>query len=71
MLEFNQLGEKTYPRSDEVVRTYHEVDNRVNDHATGLQIAWSEKDKKLDDMIRSRAHAVRSGLVPPKQSGRT
>ena len=66
-----QIGEKVYPRSDEVVRTYHEVDNRVNDHATGEQIAWSEKDKKLDDLIRSRAHAVRRGLVPPKQSGRT
>ena len=66
-----QIGETTYPRSNEVVRTYHEADNRVTDHATGEQIAWSEKDKKLDDMIRSRAHAVATGLVPPKQSGRT
>ena len=66
-----QIGETTYPRSDEVVRTYHEADNRVTDHASGMQIAWSELDKKTDDLIRSRAHAVRVGLVPPKQSGRT
>lgn len=66
-----QIGEAVYPRSDEIVRTYHEADNRITDHATGIQVAWSELDKKLDDMVRSRAHAVRSGLVPVKQSGRT
>lgn len=65
-----QIGETTYPRSDEVVRTYHEADNRVTDHASGDQIAWSELDKKMGDMVRSRAAAVRAGLVPPKKSGR-
>lgn len=66
-----QIGETVYPRSDEIVRTYHEADNRVTDHASGEQIAHSELDKKLDDLVRSRAHAVRSGLAPAKQSGRT
>lgn len=56
-----QIGEETYPRSDEVVRTYHEADNRVTDHASGEQIAWSELDKKMGDMIRSRAHALALG----------
>lgn len=66
-----QIGETVYPRSNEVVRTYHEADNRVTDHASGEQMAWTELDKRLDDMVRSRAHAVANGLAPPKQSGRT
>ena len=65
-----QIGETEYPRSGEVVRTYHEADNRVTDHASGEQMAWTDLDKKLGDMIRSRAHAVGTGLTLPKQSGR-
>lgn len=65
-----QMGEVEYPRSDDVIRTYHEADNRVLDHASGEQIAWSELDKKMDLMVRSRARAVALGIVPPKSSGR-
>lgn len=63
-----QIGEADYPRSDEVVRTYHEADNRVTDHASGEVIAWSELDKRLGDLIEAR---VRAGAVVGKRSGRT
>ena len=62
-----QIGEAHYPRSDEVVRTYHEADNRVTDHASGEVIAWSELDKRLGDLIEAR---VRAGAVVGKRSGR-
>jgi len=61
-----QIGETEYPRSDEVIRTYHEADNRVIDHASGAQIAWSELDKRFGDMIEARACAGASD----KRSGR-
>lgn len=61
-----QIGEQTYPRSSEVVRTYHEADNRVMDHASGEQIAWSEMDKRIGDLIEARARVGATG----KQSGR-
>jgi hypothetical protein len=49
------------------VRTYHEPDNRVTDHASGMQIAYSELEKRLDDLIVARAWAGAAG----KRSGRT
>lgn len=63
-----QIGETTYPRSHEVVRTYHEADNRVTDHASGAQIAWSELEsaKRFGYLIESRARVGATG----KQSGR-
>ena len=61
-----QIGEQTYPRFGEVVRTYHEADNRVVDHASGEQIAWAELDKRFGDMIEARARAGATG----KKSGR-
>lgn len=61
-----QIGEQTYPRSDEVVRTYHEADNRVTDHASGEQIAWTELDKRFGEMIEARARVGATG----KRSGR-
>jgi protein subunit release factor A len=61
-----QIGEGDYPRSDELVRTYHEADNRVTDHASGAQMAWSELDKRFGDMIEARARAGVTG----KKSGR-
>lgn len=61
-----QIGETVYPRSNEVVRTYHEADNRVTDHASGEQMAWSELDKRFGDMIEARARVGATG----KQSGR-
>lgn len=62
-----QIGEQTYPRSNEVVRTYHEADNRVTDHASGEQMSWSELEKRFGDMIEARARTGATG----KQSGRT
>ena len=61
-----QIGERTYPRSNEIVRTYHEPDNRVTDHASSEQIAWSELDKRLGDLIEARAKVGQSS----KRSGR-
>lgn len=41
-------------RSDEIIRTYHEADNRVKDHASGLTMAWTELDKKFGDLVEAR-----------------
>lgn len=62
-----QIGATEYPRSDEVIRTYHEVDNRVVDHASGETIAWSELDKQFGAMIEARA---RAGVTGQRKSGR-
>jgi protein subunit release factor A len=45
----------------ERVRTYHEADNRVTDHASGLQDTYiSVMDKGgIEDMIDARAKAMR------------
>lgn len=55
-----QIGEKTYPRNDEVVRSYNIVDNRVIDHASGLEMSWSEMEKKFDEMVNVRARCIRN-----------
>ena len=44
--------------SDETIRTYHFADNRVLDHASRLQIAASEIEKKFGDMIAARRAAL-------------
>lgn len=69
-----QIGETVYPRSNEVVRTYHEVDNRVLDHASGEQMAWSELEKRFGDMVEARVRAkMTDGCTdaPSRQSGRS
>lgn len=45
----------------ERIRTYHESDNRVTDHASGLQDSWTNVMIKgnLDVMITARAQATR------------
>ena len=45
--------------SNEVIRTYNAVDNRVKDHASGLQMSWKEVVEKpnLEPMIEARARA--------------
>lgn len=55
-----QIGEVDYPRNYETIRTYHEADNWVLDHASGHRFSWTELDKKFDEMItaRARAHAL-------------
>lgn len=46
---------------DERIRTYHEADNRVTDHASGLQETYSYVMEKggIDDMIEARAKVMR------------
>lgn len=45
----------------ERIRTYHEADNRVTDHASGLQDTWTNIIEKsnLEPMIEARAKALR------------
>lgn len=45
-----------YRAPDAYVRTYHQPDNRVRDHASGLQQSWSEvvENLRLDDQIEAR-----------------
>lgn len=40
--------------SNEVVRTYHEKDNRVTDHASGLKQSYTEVEKDITQMVESR-----------------
>lgn len=68
----SQIGETTYPRSNELVRTYHEVDNRVLDHASGERESFSralDDPDAIDRLMRARASAERKGLRP-RTSGR-
>jgi peptide chain release factor 1 len=63
---FNKLGlkikeyytdfySKNRVKSTETIRTYHEVDNRVTDHLTGLQMPYKiAMDKGIDKMIETR-----------------
>lgn len=57
-----QIGETKVYRSDETIRTYHEADNRVTDHASGVKIAYSELDKKFGVLIDARLMAQAAGL---------
>ena len=43
--------------SNETVRTYHFVDNRVVDHASGFKITAGELDKRFGDLIDARQQA--------------
>ena len=48
----NNIREK-YPISDEIVRTYHMVDNCVKDHRTNIEMSYDDfvKNDGLDKMI--------------------
>lgn len=63
LLVRHYLGEERkarYPAPDEVVRTYHEPDNRVVDHASGLQREYGRVVGKRDieEMIEARRNAL-------------
>jgi protein subunit release factor A len=62
-----QIGETEYPRSNELVRTYHAEDNWVKDHSSGHRISWSELEKRFDELVVARA---RAGADEGHQSGR-
>lgn len=60
--------------SNELVRTYREVDDRVVDHATGTQASYKETvvNGDMDDMIDERSKAVLTdNRNDPIFSGRT
>lgn len=40
--------------NDEIIRTYHEQDNRVKDHSSGYVETYTEVDKNITNMINSR-----------------
>lgn len=46
--------QKVIEKSQEVIRTYNIPDNRVKDHATGLQQSWDEVSGDLSKMIDTR-----------------
>jgi protein subunit release factor A len=52
--------DKQKPRvvGGERVRTYHEADNRVTDHASGLVVPFRSLDKRFGDLIRARHEKV-------------
>lgn len=56
-LHFQERVRPKPPISTEVVRTYHAVDNRVNDHASGEQCAFSQLSTKFDALIMARARS--------------
>jgi protein subunit release factor A len=50
-----QIDSAEYPRSNELVRTYHVVDNEVRDHSTGITVSWDQIEKHFDDLVQARA----------------
>lgn len=49
-----------YGAGDDVVRTYHEPDNRVTDHASGKRLTYREVVDKvdIDEMVLARREAM-------------
>jgi len=47
-------------KSTETIRTYHAVENRVKDHASGLMQSYDEVMKDVSEMINARLHAKQS-----------
>jgi protein subunit release factor A len=47
-------------KAKETIRTYHEPDNRVKDHASGLVRTYKEVvvDGDIEDMVEARKNAV-------------
>lgn len=61
LLEYYQPSEDPVRiKATETIRTYHEPDNRVKDHASGLTRTYKEivLDGELDEMIKARLEAV-------------
>jgi protein subunit release factor A len=50
-----------FQAGSERIRTYHEPDNRVTDHASGYQDSWTNVIVKgdIDPVLMARARAVR------------
>lgn len=63
LLVKHYVGEQTrarWPQSDETIRTYHEPDNRVVDHASGEQRQYSDVvgGRDLSSLIEARKDAM-------------
>ena len=41
-------------RNNTVIRTYHEVDNRVTNHSTGFKQSWNEVFNDISDMVKNQ-----------------
>lgn len=46
--------EKVQEINNEIIRTYHEQDNRVKDHESGYVESYTEVDKNITNMINAR-----------------
>lgn len=59
VIQFFSKDPERFNATDERVRTYHEPDNRVIDHASGLKDTYKNVvlNKNLGDMIEARAKA--------------
>lgn len=63
LLVKHYVGEETkerYPSSNETVRTYHELDNRVVDHKSGEQRRYTDVIYKngIDELIEARRNKI-------------
>lgn len=53
-----QIRHPPPPKSDETIRTYHHVENRVKDHASGHVWTWDDLEKRFGEMIMARLCAL-------------
>lgn len=49
-------------KNEEIIRTYHEQDNRVTDHASGLKQSYTDIESDITPMIDARINATK-GLI--------
>lgn len=55
VLEWHRAQEREErERNSEVIRTYHEVDNRVKDHLSGETSSYKEVHEDMTEMIEAR-----------------
>jgi peptide chain release factor 1 len=59
---FYESPKERYAAPPKRVRTYHEPDNRVTDHTSGLQLTYSETVDK-GDLSRMIEASARAGLL--------
>lgn len=60
-----------YRASEEVLRTYHEPDNRVTDHASGKRLTYGEVVDKssIAEMVEARRHAMARSFLDASSKG--
>lgn len=62
---YNPEVQKARFNATETIRTYHQPDNRVKDHASGLMLTYKEvvTDGDLSEMIEARMKARQQEIV--------